>query len=266
MMSKANRVGSAALSLDDLYSLRDRVAIVTGGGSGMGLAAVQRLDQAGAHVVVVDIDGSAAQAAAKVVTEGRAIAVQADVSSEDDTIGYVRDAISAFGKIDCFFSNAGILGPSGKLLDSTLDGWNTIMSVNLVGTYLGLREVGRQMSGQDDGGSIVVTASVAGLRSSPGVPIYAASKAAVLSLVRTAAKELGPVGIRVNAICPAPTVTNFSPGMGENPQILEQMRSRIPLGRVAEADDMARVALWLLSDSAAYVNGAFFPVDGGQEA
>jgi NAD(P)-dependent dehydrogenase (short-subunit alcohol dehydrogenase family) len=265
-MDEPGQAGPQDLSLSELYSLRDRVAVVTGGGGGMGLAAVQRLGEAGARVVVVDIDQAAAEAAAKRLAHGQAIAVGADVSSEADTMAYVRSAVQAFGRIDCFFSNAGSLGPPARLLDSTLDAWHQIMGVNLLGAYLGLREVGRQMALQGKG-SIVVTSSNVALRSSPGSPIYAAAKAGVISLVRSAAKDLGPKGVRINAICPAATMTNFSAALrGENPERLEYLKSRIPLGRVAMADDMARVATWLLSDSAAYVNGVIMPVDGGQEA
>jgi len=254
------------MNSSDLYDLSGRVALVTGGGSGMGFAAVMRLADAGAKIAVVDVDLDAAKAAAELVPDGRAIAIQADVSSEAETTAYVASAVEAFGRIDCFFSNAGILGRPARLLESTVDDWHRIMGVNLLGAYLGVREVGRQMVSQE-GGSIVVTTSTVGLRSSPGSPIYGAAKAGAISLVRSAAKDLGPSGVRVNAICPAATATNFSPALrGEDPKRLEMMRSRVPLGRVAEADDMARVALWLFTDSAAYVSGVVMPVDGAQEA
>jgi NAD(P)-dependent dehydrogenase (short-subunit alcohol dehydrogenase family) len=117
------------------------------------------------------------------------------------------------------------------------------------------------------GGAIVVTASNVALRSSPASPIYAAAKAGAISLVRSTAKDLGPQGVRTNAICPGATKTNFSAAVrGNDPERLAQMKARVPLGRVAEADDMARVAVWLLGDGAAYVNGVVIPVDGGQEA
>jgi 3-oxoacyl-[acyl-carrier protein] reductase len=200
---------------------------------------------------------------AKSLPQGKAVAVAADVSTTDGTAGYVEAAVESFGRIDMFFSNAGILGTPGALLDSTVDAFHRTMNVNLLSTFLGIQAVGRRMVKQDGGGSIVATASIAGLRASPGVGLYAASKAAVVSLVRTAAKELGPQGIRVNAICPAATLTNFTQ---MTPELAAQMRTRIPVGRLAESDDMARAALWLMSDAAAYVNGVVLPVDGGQEA
>jgi NAD(P)-dependent dehydrogenase (short-subunit alcohol dehydrogenase family) len=200
----------------------------------------------------------------KALPGGTAIAVQADVSNEASTRAYARAAVDAFGHVDCFFSNAGILGPGGPLLEATLEGWHQTMGVNLLGTFLGIREIGRLMVTRGQG-SVVVTASIAGLRSSPGVPLYSVSKAGVISLVRNAARELGPRGVRINAICPAATETNFGNG-AMSAEVKAQMASRVPLGRVAEADDMARVALWLFSDSASYVNGAVIPVDGGQEA
>lgn len=247
-----------------LTELDGRVAIVTGGASGMGLAAVKRLVEAKAKVVVVDIDGAAASRVAESFVPGTAIGLAADVASESDTDAYVDATVETFGRVDAFFSNAGILGQQSPLLSSTSVAWRTIMDVNLVGTYLGVRSVGRRMVEQGKGGSIVVTASVAGMRSSPGSGIYGASKAGVLSLVRTASRELGPHGVRVNAICPGVTVTNFADV--SDPTLRASMTSLIPLGRLAEPDDMARVAVWLLGDGAAYVNGVVLPVDGGREA
>lgn len=245
------------------HSLRDRVVIVTGGGSGIGKAAVERLSEIGAKIVVADIDGNAAEAVVKALPTGSAVAVEADVASKSGTASYVDAAIQSFGRIDMFFSNAGILGAPGQLLDASIDSYRQTMGVNTLGTFLGIQAVGRRMIEQGGGGSIVVTASIAGLRASPGVGLYAASKAAVISITRTAAKELGPHNIRVNAVCPAPTATNFAQMPDE---LVEQMRTRIPLGRIGEADDIARVALWLLSDAASFVSGAIVPVDGGHEA
>ncbi|MCH5675648.1 SDR family NAD(P)-dependent oxidoreductase [Streptomyces gilvus] len=262
-MRNVNREGAAGIPWAELHSFRDRVAIVTGGGSGIGRAAVARLGEAGAKVVVVDIDAEAAELVAKTLPEGSAVSVGADVATESGTRAYADAALSAFGRIDLFFSNAGILGEAGPLLDMSVESWERTMRVNLLGTFLGLQEVARRMVAQGEGGAIVATASIAALRSSPGASVYAASKAGVVNLVRGAAKEWGPHGIRVNAICPAPTLTNFA---RPSPEQEEVMRSRIPLGRFAEADDMARVALWLLSDGACYVNGAVLPVDGGHEA
>ena len=248
-----------------LLDLTGRSVIVTGGGSGMGRASAHRLTEAGARVLVVDIDGAAAKAVCDELPVGSAVAHAADAGTEAGAASYVAAALDAFGAIDAFHSNAGILGRPSPLLDATIDDWQRIMAVNLLGTFLGVRAVGRVM--RDAGhGAIVVTASIAGLRSSPGVGIYAASKAGVVSLVRTAAKELGPAGVRVNAICPGPTVTNFSPGLAENVGQVEVMSERVPLGRLAQPDDMARTVLWLLSDGAAYLNGAVLPVDGGHEA
>jgi NAD(P)-dependent dehydrogenase (short-subunit alcohol dehydrogenase family) len=261
-VTQVNKFGAAHIPVERLYDMSGRVAVVTGAGSGMGRAAVERLGQCGAKVVGVDIDLAAVEAVVKALPDGTGIAVRADVSDEADTRAYVARAVEAFGQIDCFFSNAGVIGPSGSILATTVEQWHTTMGINLLGTFLGLREVGRLMVERGEG-SIAVTASIAGLRSSPGVPIYSASKAGVISLVRNAAKEFGPRGVRVNAICPAAATTNFSQMTEQNKEL---MAARVPLGRVGEADDMARAALWLFTDSAAYVNGAIIPVDGGQEA
>jgi NAD(P)-dependent dehydrogenase (short-subunit alcohol dehydrogenase family) len=263
-VNQANQAEPADQRVDQLNDLTGKVAVVTGAGSGMGKATVERLGECRAKVVAVDIDLASAEAVVKALPGGTGVAVQADVSDEASTRAYAHAAVDAFGYIDYFFSNAGILGPGGPLLEATLEDWHRTMGVNLIGTFLGVREIGRLMVDRGQG-SIVVTASIAGLRSSPGVPLYSISKAGVISLVRNAARELGPRGVRINAICPAATETNFGNG-AMSPEVKAHMASRVPLGRVGEADDMARAVLWLFTDSASYINGAVIPVDGGQEA
>ncbi|MBF4997281.1 SDR family oxidoreductase [Nocardia sp. BSTN01] len=262
-MSIVNPASGDSVAWADLHTFQDRVAVVTGAGSGIGKAAAVRLSEAGAQVVLADLDVESAEVLAKSLPKGRAVAVRSDVATEEGADAYVDAALSTFGRIDHFYSNAGILGAAGPLLDASLDNWERTMGVNVLGTFHGLKKTAAQMLKQGDGGSIVVTASIAALRSGAGTAVYSASKAAAVNLVRTAAREWGPHGIRVNAVCPSPTYTNFA----ELPEeYVKVATARIPLGRLAQPDDIARAAVWLLSNGSGFVNGAVLPVDGGHEA
>jgi 3alpha(or 20beta)-hydroxysteroid dehydrogenase len=246
---------------DHLLRFDRRVAVVTGGASGMGKEICRRLGEGGAQVVVVDINESAANQVARELPN--AIAVRADVTNEADTRAYAQAAVNKFGRIDLFSNNAGILGKPGPLVEASAADFDSVFGVNVRGAFFGLREVLRHMLAQGHGGAIVTTASIAGLRGVAGCSLYSASKFAVLGLTRSVAKEYGARGIRANAICPAATETAFSV-MTEATRASQA--ANIPLGRVATADDMARAVAWLLSDAAAFVNGAVLPVDGGQTA
>jgi NAD(P)-dependent dehydrogenase (short-subunit alcohol dehydrogenase family) len=243
------------------YDFNGKVAVVTGGGSGMGAASARLLAAAGASVVVVDINLAAAEAVAGELKQ--AVAVRADVTSESDVVAYVRAAVDAFGGIDLFHNNAGVLGRPSRLSDATLADYQTIFGINFLGCFLGIREVSKQMTAQGRGGAIVNTASIAGLRAVPNAGLYSASKFALIGLTRTAAKELGAAGIRVNAICPGATPTGFSAMSAET---ISNYSTMVPLGRLAIAADMADAAAWLLSDGAAFINGQVMAVDGGQTA
>ncbi|MGE0388013.1 MAG: SDR family NAD(P)-dependent oxidoreductase [Gammaproteobacteria bacterium] len=241
-----------------------KVAIVTGAASGMGRSTAERLGALGARVVLVDIQREAVENVARTLPEGHAVAVAADVSSEAGVQSYVDAAVSAFGRIDLFHNNAGLLGRAAPMAEATNADFDHIFGVNVRGCFLGLRAVIGRMLAQGGGGAIVNTASIAGLRSSPGVGLYSASKFAVIGLTRTAARECGPRGIRVNCICPGPTETAFS-AMSDayRTQLATQA---VPLGRIAQAEDMTRAVLWLMSEDAGFINGVVLPVDGGQTA
>jgi len=250
-----------------------KVAVVTGAASGIGLAISQRLATEGARVVLVDLAGTAVeQAAASLIASGaQALAVAADVTSRVDVEQYVQAAVAAFGGIDFFFNNAGILGQVGPFTECPDEVFDRVMAVNVKAAWMGMRLVAPVLISRG-GGSIVNTASIAGLRGSPGLLAYSVSKHAVVGMTRSAAAELAPRGVRVNAICPAPIDTpmgqlleqGFSPG---SPQVFrERMIGRIPMARYGSAQEVAAMAVFLCSPDASYLTGGAFPVDGGATA
>lgn len=253
--------GDAAQMGNPAFDFSGKVAIVTGAGSGMGLSAARMLAAAGATVVLADINAAQVKTAAAELSNARAVAV--DVRDADQVQAMVDNVAAEQGDIDLLFNNAGILGPAGAIAEATPGDYDRIFDVNVRGSFLCLSAVLRAMIRRGKGGAIVNTASIAGLRGVAQVGLYAASKFAVIGLTRSAAKEAGAHGIRVNAICPGPTETGFSQ---MSDAILTASKAAVPLGRIATADDMALAALWLLSDGAAFLNGVILPVDGGQTA
>ncbi len=251
----------------------DKVAVVTGGAGGIGETVATRLAQEGAKVVAVDIDEDAVTAAAERVGNG-ARPVAADVSTEEGVATYVNAAVEAFGRIDLFFNNAGIEGKVSSLHETDVREFDKVLAVNVRGVYLGMQQVIRQMLDQGDGGVIVNTASVAGLRGFPGLGPYVASKHAVMGLTKTAAAEVGDRGIRVTSINPAPVGTHMMDriehgmaGEGGDPkEVHEQFASTNPLGRYASREEIAEVVCFLFSDDATFVNAGPVLVDGGMTA
>jgi NAD(P)-dependent dehydrogenase (short-subunit alcohol dehydrogenase family) len=252
-----------------LRGLDGKVAIVTGGGSGMGAATSARLADEGVKVVVVDVREDAAKETAAALP-GDAISVGADVSTVEGVDGYVRAAVDAFGRVDLFHNNAGYGGDLVPIWDMTVEQFDHTLGVNTRGVFLGLRAVLGQMarqhaSGGWSGGAIVTTASLAGLRGVPGQAAYGASKHAAVGLTRVAALDAGPLGVRVNAVCPGLVRTPMLQGLIDvsPPELMEGMLMRVPAGRMGEAGEIAALVAWLLSDEASYVNGEAVVVDGG---
>ncbi len=245
-----------------------KVAVVTGGANGIGRAAAAQLAGAGARVLLVDRDQAAgAEAAAAIRADGgEAQFIAADVTRSADVQGYVAAAAGRWGAIDCFFNNAGIEGavtPTAEYDEAVFD---SVIAVNLKGVFLGLRHVLPVMLRQGRG-AVVNTASTAALQGSPGLSAYVASKHAVLGMTRTAAAEVGPAGIRINAVCPGPTDTRMIHSLARQAgATAERFTSVIPLGRYGTAEEIAHVVLFLLSDLSANVTGAAWPVDGGRTA
>jgi NAD(P)-dependent dehydrogenase (short-subunit alcohol dehydrogenase family) len=250
-----------------LRGLDRKVALVTGGGAGIGAATARRLAEEGMRVAVVDWDGDAAERVAGEIG-GDALAVAADVSSEDDVARFVALAVECFGRIDAALLNAGIGGDMGPLASSTTENFDRVFAVNVRGCYLSLRAVLQQLLAQGDGGAIVTTASALSLMGGQAYASYTATKHAILGLTRSVALEVARDGIRVNAICPGYVDTHLM-GLaedaigGERNAARALMETGIPIGRYGQPEEMAALAAWLLSDEAAYATGGHFPVDGG---
>ena len=231
--------------------LSGKVAIVTGAASGIGKATVELFRSEGATVVGADLSESAD--------------VQADAGSEADVKRLVEETAANHGRLDIFFANAGISGGWATISDQTAADWAEILRINLIGPFLAIKYAGPVIA-KSEGGSIICTASVAGLRSGAGGAAYSASKAGVINLVQTSAQQLYGSGVRVNAICPGLIETGMTAGIYEMARSAGQ-EDRIgelnPLNRGGEPHEIARAALFLASDESSYVNGAALVVDGG---
>jgi len=231
--------------------LQGKVAIVTGAASGIGKATVELFRSAGATVVGADVgDGADAKT---------------DAGSEAGIKRLVEQVVADHGGLDIFFANAGISGGFASISEQTAEDWAEILRVNLIGPFLAIKYAAPAIA-KRGGGSIICTASVAGLRSGAGGAAYSASKAGVINLVQTAAQQLANSGIRVNAICPGLIETGMTKPIYDMARAAGQ-ESRIgeinPLGRGGEPVEIAKAALFLASDESSYVNGAALVVDGG---
>jgi NAD(P)-dependent dehydrogenase (short-subunit alcohol dehydrogenase family) len=245
--------------------LAGKVAIVTGAASGIGRATSRLFAAAGARVVVADVTESISETAA-LITEagGTASAVVCDAGSEPAVRGLVEKAAALYGGVDIFHANAGVTGDSESgIFDSSAPEWLEVLRVNLVGPFLAIKYSAPVMN-RRGGGSIICTASVAGLRAGAGPAPYSASKAGLINLVQSACQNLVGTNIRVNAICPGLIATamtrHWYDGSGVPPKELTRL---IPQQRGGEAEDIAAVALFLASDGSWYINGHHLVVDGG---
>lgn len=250
-----------------------QVALVTGGGGGIGRAVCLEFARAGAGVVVVDLDPELGEETAALVKREGVVArfIQADVTKSVDVEAYVRNAVSVFGRIDFFINNAGIEGSVHPVHEYPEEMFDRVMAVNVKGSFLGLKYVIPVMLAQKKG-AIVNMSSGAGLIGFPGLIPYNASKHAILGMNKTTALELAPHGIRVNAICPGSINTRMMRQLEsllspDNPDaVVEQMKATTPDGRYGEPEEVARLAVFLCSDWASHIVGQRVVIDGGQTA
>jgi NAD(P)-dependent dehydrogenase (short-subunit alcohol dehydrogenase family) len=248
-----------------------KVALVTGGGGGIGRAAGFGFASHGAKVVIVDVDEAAGRASAELVGQhgGEARFVRADVSLAIDVRGYVQATLDAYGAIDCFFNNAGIEGKIAPTQDYDEEVFDRVIAVNLKGMFLGLRHVLPVMLRQG-AGAIVNSASITSLVGGPGMPAYVASKHGVLGLTKAAAADVARFGVRVNAVCPGPVETRMMRSLEaqRNPADPEATaaanRAGIPTGRYTTPEEVANAVLFLCSALAANITGTSIMLDGGR--
>ena len=255
----------------DELRLDGKVALITGAAGEIGMATMKLFAARGARIVAVDRNEAQLQrAVAALPAEARALAVTADVSCEDDVATYVRRTVEAAGTIDVFFNNAGIEGDIAPIQDYSLESFRRVLDVNVVGVFLGIKHVLPVML-KANFGSIVNTASIAGLIGSPHIAVYSASKHAVIGLTKSVAMECSTTRVRVNCVCPglidsrmlSAIITGRSEG---KPVPAEKAAERIPARRLGLATEVAAVIAFLASDDASYVSGAAYPVDGGRTA
>ena len=250
--------------------LKDKVAIVTGGGSGFGEAIAKRFAEEGAKLVVNDIDDKGGNRVAQDIDraqgQGSAIYVRADVSRSEDVASLIKTSLDRYGRIDIMVNNAGITHVNQPMLDVGEAEFDRIFAVNVKAIYLAAKHLVPVLRKQGTGGAIINTASTAGIRPRPGLVWYNGSKGAVITLTKGMAAELGPDQIRVNALCPVAGDTPLLPSfLGGNTEAHRQrFIATVPLGRLSMPSDVANAALYLASDEAAFITGVALEVDGGR--
>ena len=246
--------------------LEGKVALITGGGSGLGRAAALAFAAEGAKIMLADRDARSGEESRAAIARTGAEAgfVQADVAKPEDTEAMVAAAARTFGRLDCALNNAGVLGPAfTPIVDHPLDEWERVLRINLTGVWLSMKSEIRRMLA-DGGGVIVNMASVAGLIGTRIGSAYAASKHGVVGITKAAALEYAGSGIRVNAVCPSWVDTPLTePVAARYPERAEAMVGRQPTGRLCTAEEVAAAAVWLASDASSFVTGHALPVDGG---
>ncbi|MDX2209285.1 MAG: SDR family oxidoreductase [Sphingopyxis sp.] len=247
--------------------LSGKVAVITGAGSGIGRASALRFASEGARLVIGD-RAETIHETARLVQDagGEVVAQQMDAGSEPDVAAMVAAARQTYGRIDIAFANAGVSGGLPGVFDETPEAFAELLRINLIGPWLMVKHAGKALWDQGEGGSIILTASVAGIRSGAGGPAYSASKAGVINLAMVSAQQLCETGVRVNALCPGLTETGMTKptfDYAKAKDVTHKLGRLNPLRRAAQPEELANVALFLASDLASYVNGQALAVDGG---
>ena len=244
--------------------LKDKVALITGGSSGIGRAVALAWAREGAKVVVSDVDrGGGEDTVEQVRTAGgEAIFIAADVGKPEECEALVRGAVEKFGRLDIACNNAGIGGPQAPTADYPLDGWAQVIGINLSGVFYGMKYQLPAML-KNGGGAIINMASILGAVGFAGAPAYAAAKHGVVGLTQTAALEYSAQGVRINAVGPGFIHTPMISALEDNKAVNDMLVAAHPIGRLGRAEEVAELVLWLSSEKASFVTGAYYPVDGG---
>ena len=258
--------------MPDRIRLDGSIAVVTGAAGVIGGATMSLLAERGARIVAVDRRREEVEAAIKELpASAEAFGVAADVREEDEVAGYVRAALDRFGTIDVFYNNAGVEGEIKPITQYPLETCRRVLDVNVVGVFLGMKHVLPVMLKQNKG-SIINTASIAGLVGSPQIAVYSASKHAVIGLTKSVAWECTGTGVRINCVCPGLIDSRMLSAIldgrsrGNAPTPHEKIVERIPARRLGQAHEVASIVAFLASDEASYVSGSAYTVDGGRTA
>jgi NAD(P)-dependent dehydrogenase (short-subunit alcohol dehydrogenase family) len=258
--------------MPDRIRLDGKVAVITGAAGVIGAATMRLLAERGARIVAVDRKPQELESAVRdLPASAQALAITADVTDEAEVAAYVRATTDKFGAIDVFYNNAGIEGDIAPIVKYSLETFRRVLDVNVVGVFLGMKHVLPGML-QQNSGSIINTASIAGLIGSPDVAVYAASKHAVIGLTKSAAQECATSAVRVNCVCPglidsrmlSAIIEGRNPGNAPVPN--NRIVERIPARRLGQASEVASIVAFLASDEASYVSGSAYTVDGGRTA
>ncbi|HTX31363.1 MAG TPA: SDR family NAD(P)-dependent oxidoreductase [Solirubrobacteraceae bacterium] len=246
--------------------LSGKVALITGGAGSIGLASARALAGEGARVMLVDLDAAALERAAGSLDGDGAAWHAADVTQSDQVEAAVRATVERFGRLDIAFANAGVAGPIAPITEYPVEEFERVLAVNTLGSFLVAKHT---LAVMEPGGSLIINSSVVGLTSDRGIAGYATSKHAVVGLMRTAAKEMAPKGIRVNTIHPGPTDNDFQHAIevaaigADREESARVFESMIPLARHATPEEIGRVVLFLASEDSAFMTGTTVAVDGG---